>query len=132
VNDLPKAWNARMQQYLGVTPPNDAQGVLQDVHWSGGMMGYFPTYTLGNLYGAQIFEAAKKAIPDLDARLEPGDPKALREWLRETITRHGSRWIPGDLIREVTGRAPDSSSYIRYLNAKFGPLYGIHGEMTAK
>ncbi len=132
VNDLPKVWNAKMQQYLGITPANDAEGVLQDVHWSAGLIGYFATYTLGNLYGAQLYDAARRAIPDLDERIERGDLKTLREWQRTNIHQHGSRWEPAELVKHVTGKTPDSALYIKYLNEKFGPLYGIHGTMAAR
>ena len=132
VNDLPKAWNAKMQQYLGITPKNDAEGVLQDVHWSAGLIGYFPTYTLGNLYGAQLFDAARKAIPDLDERLARGDLRTLREWQREHIHKLGCLHEPADLVKAITGKAPDSGYYIGYLNDKFGPLYGIHGGVGAR
>jgi carboxypeptidase Taq len=125
VKDLPRVWNQRMRQYLGIAPKNDAEGVLQDIHWSAGLIGYFPTYTLGNLYGAQIFDAARRAIPDLDARVARGDLATLREWLRVKVHRHGMRWLPADLIRQVTGKAPDASHYMRYLREKFGPLYGL-------
>lgn len=132
VNDLPKTWNTKMQQYLGVTPPDDAEGVLQDVHWGSGLIGYFPTYTLGNLYGAQLFDAARRAIPDLDARIEKGDLKTLREWQREHIHRLGMLYSPPDLVKHATGSAPDTAFYMRYLNEKFGPLYGIHGGVGAR
>ncbi|MBI5837905.1 MAG: carboxypeptidase M32 [Candidatus Eisenbacteria bacterium] len=125
VKDLPSAWNGRMKEYLGIKPKNDAEGVLQDIHWSSGLIGYFPTYTLGNLYGAQIFDAVRRQIPDLDARIGRGDLETLREWLREKVHRHGMRWLPADLVREVTGQEPDASYYMRYLREKFGPLYGI-------
>src|SRR5262249_24077968 len=85
VNDLPRTWNEKMEQDLGVVPPKDAEGVLQDIHWSSGLIGYFATYPLGNLYGAQIHEAARRAIPDLDARIERGELKTLREWQRAHV-----------------------------------------------
>ncbi len=125
VADIPAAWNAGMQQLLGITPPNDAQGCLQDIHWSMGIFGYFPTYALGNLYAAQFFEAARRALPDLEAQLARGELKPLREWLRANIHRHGQRYRAAELVHVVTGRPLSHGPYINYLNGKFRPLYGL-------
>ena len=125
VKDLPEIWNTRMQEYLGLTPPNDALGVLQDVHWSMGGIGYFPTYTLGNLYGAQFFEAARQALPELDSQIERGEFFPLREWLRENIHCHGKRFRATDLIERVTGKPPSSEAFLTYMETKFGELYGL-------
>ena len=89
--DLPEAWNARMAEYLGVEVPDDASGVLQDVHWSGGAFGYFPTYSLGNVIAAQIWDAAIGALPELEARSATGELVPLRDWLRERLYRHGAQ-----------------------------------------
>ncbi|NLG95954.1 MAG: carboxypeptidase M32 [Chloroflexi bacterium] len=125
VKDLPEAWNARMNDYLGITPPNDAMGVLQDVHWSGGMIGYFATYALGNLVSVQLWECIRKEIPDLDEQIERGDFSALLGWLREKIHRHGAKFEPQDLVQRVTGSKIDPQPYVRYLQTKFGGIYGL-------
>lgn len=125
VRDIPAAWNAGMQQLLGITPPDDAQGCLQDIHWSMGIFGYFPTYALGNLYAAQFFDAARRAMPDLDAQLARGELKPLREWLRENIHRHGQRYRAGELVQVVTGQPLTHGPFIQYLTRKFKPLYGF-------
>ena len=120
VTDLPGAWNAGMQKYLGLTPPNDAQGVLQDVHWAMYYVGYFPTYGLGNLYAAQIYEAALREMPDLEVQVAHGEFQPLREWLREKIHRHGMRYQAAELVERVTGRAPASDAFLNYLHGKYG------------
>jgi carboxypeptidase Taq len=125
VSDIPAAWNAGMQQLLGITPPNDAQGCLQDIHWSMGIFGYFPTYALGNLYAAQFFEAAQRALPDLEGQLARGELKPLREWLHANIHRHGQRYRVAELVQVVTGRPLSHAPFINYLNGKFRPLYGV-------
>ena len=125
VKDLPEAWNARAQEYLGLQPPNDALGVLQDVHWSGGMIGYFPTYALGNLVSAQLWECICRDIPDLDGQIEQGQFNSLLEWLRKHIHRHGAKFEPQVLVERVTGSKIDPQPYIRYLQSKFGAIYGL-------
>jgi carboxypeptidase Taq len=119
VRDLPEVWNARMQQYLGVDVPDDAHGVLQDMHWSVGYFGYFPTYQLGNVMSVQIWERAQAELGDLEEQFARGEFSPLREWLRENIYRHGSRYPPRDLLRRVTGSDLDPEPYMRYLRAKF-------------
>jgi carboxypeptidase Taq len=126
LRDVPEAWNTRMKEYLGVTVPNDAQGVLQDVHWSGGMMGYFPTYQLGNIIGAQIWEKALAAMPDLYAQFERGEFMPLREWLRENLHKHGRKYSPKETLQKVVGGPIDVKPYIRYLKSKLGEIYGIN------
>jgi carboxypeptidase Taq len=123
VKDLPEAWNAKYQEYLGIMPPDDAQGCLQDVHWSFGLIGYFPTYTLGNIMSVQLFEAAKKAHPSIEQDMTEGKFDKLFSWLRENIHTHGSRYLPQDLLRRATGSTLDSAPYIAYLNNKFRSLY---------
>jgi carboxypeptidase Taq len=125
VSDLPAVWNAKMKQYLDVDVPDDAVGVLQDVHWSEGLMGYFPTYSLGNLYGAQLFEAAGRAIPDLAARIERRDFAPLLAWLRENVHRHGKRHSPRELIERATGRPPDAAAFVAYMERKYGEIYNL-------
>jgi carboxypeptidase Taq len=125
VSALPGVWNERMQRYLGITPPDDAKGCLQDIHWSFGLFGYFPTYTLGNLYASQIYAAARREMPDLEAKIAAGEMRPLREWLREKIHRRGMLHRPADLVREATGAAPSADFFTSYLKEKFGALYGV-------
>lgn len=125
VKDLPAAWNQRFEEYIGLTPPNDALGVLQDIHWSGGMIGYFPTYALGNLVSAQLWEKICQDIPDLEAQIEQGQFSALREWLRQNIHRHGSKFEPQDLVQRVTGSGITPQPYLRYLKSKYTAIYNL-------
>jgi len=123
--DLPEVWNAKMQDYLGVVPPNDARGVLQDVHWSSGMLGYFSTYALGNLISAQLWEKINQDIPDLPDQIRAGKFDALLGWLREKVHRHGRKFEPQTLVQMVTGSKIEPAPYLRYLNKKFGEIYGL-------
>ena len=125
VRDLPALWNAKMQETLGITPPNDAQGMLQDIHWSQGSIGYFATYALGNLISAQLWEKVNQDIPDLEQQIEVGKFEALLGWLREKIHRHGAKFEPQELVQRVTGSRIDSAAYIRYLRKKFGEIYDL-------
>jgi carboxypeptidase Taq len=125
VKDLADAWNSRVKEYLGLTPPDDASGVLQDVHWSQGYFGYFSTYALGNLVSAQIWEALKADLPDLDKNISQGEFRPLLAWLREKIHRHGSKFEPQDLIRKVTGTGITPEPYMRYLTAKYSEIYHL-------
>ncbi len=125
VADLPGLWNQKYQEYLGVTPPTDTAGVLQDIHWSGGSFGYFPTYTLGNLYGAQIYQALRRAFPDYDQRLEAEGTGFILEWLREHMYAYGQVYSPGEVARKVTGEDLDPEYFVQYANAKFGALYDL-------
>jgi carboxypeptidase Taq len=126
VKDLPEAWNTRMRDYLGITPPNDAKGVLQDVHWSFGGFGYFPTYAMGNLVAAQLWERINTDIPDLATQIERAEFGGLLAWLRENIHRHGARYYPMELLQRVTGQGLTPEPYLRYLRAKFGEVYELH------
>lgn len=125
VADIPDAWNAKYEEYLGITPPTDALGCLQDVHWSMGGIGYFPTYTLGNIMSVQLFEAAKKAHPEIDSEISQGKFDTLLSWLRENVYQHGSKYLPQDLLERATGSRLDAKPYINYLNTKFRQLYGL-------
>jgi carboxypeptidase Taq len=124
VDELPAAWNAKYREYLGVEPANDAEGVLQDVHWTSGF-GYFPTYTLGNLYGAQILQALKASFPDFDERLAGGDSDFILDWLRERMHTFGAIYLPEELITRVTGEKPDPQYFVRYLTTKFEQIYDL-------
>jgi carboxypeptidase Taq len=122
VNDLPEAWNDKMEHYLGLVPPDYAQGVMQDVHWSSGLIGYFPTYTLGNLYAAQFFHRAKSDLADLESSISQGDFQPLLRWLRANIHSYGTTYLPRELITKVTGEDLDPRFLIDYLNGKYGNL----------
>ncbi|HLF73547.1 MAG TPA: carboxypeptidase M32 [Anaerolineales bacterium] len=124
VRDLPELWNTGMQEYLGITPPDDATGVLQDIHWSGGLIGYFSTYALGNLISAQLWEKINSDIPDLDDQIRKGDFSRLLDWLRRNIHRHGQKYEPQTLVEMVTGSRISHEPYIRYLTNKYGEIYG--------
>jgi carboxypeptidase Taq len=123
--DVPEAWNAKSQELLGVTPPTDRDGCLQDVHWTRPSFGYFPTYALGNLYAAQLLEAAKEADPRIAPELHEGQVSALVEWLRENVHRHGKKYPPTELVARATGRELSPDAFVRYARAKFGELYGV-------
>jgi carboxypeptidase Taq len=125
VSELPAAWDAKMEEYLGVTPEDHARGVLQDVHWAAGLFGYFPTYTIGNVLSAQFFEQATKAHPEIPEMTGRGEFGALLGWLRENVYRHGRRYDPDELVERATGRPLDTAPYLRYLKSKFGELYGL-------
>ncbi len=125
VKDLPEAWNARMQEYLGITPPNDKLGVLQDVHWSSGYIGYFSTYALGNLISAQLWETMIADIPDLTDQFARGEFSALTEWMKSKIHVHGAKYKPQELVEKVTGSKIDPAPYMKYLRTKYGEIYGI-------
>ena len=125
VADLPGLWNERMESYFGIRPANDAEGVLQDIHWSGGLMGYFPTYTLGNLYAAQFFVQAREDLGDLDEQFARGDTATLLRWLRENIHSQGRRLTATELVTQVTGRPLGIDDLMNYLEGKFGELYDL-------
>lgn len=113
--DLPEAWAAKSREYFGVVPPDDANGVLQDVHWASGLLGYFPTYAVGNMISVQLFDAAPKT----------DDYSVLLGWLRENVHRHGRKFGGEEIVRRATGSPISAAPYLRYLNAKYGELYGL-------
>jgi carboxypeptidase Taq len=125
VGELPEAWNTRMKEYLGIDVPDDAHGVLQDVHWSAGMFGYFPTYALGNLIAGQLWAQARADLPDLDQRIAAGELTPLREWLREKVHRHGAKYPAAELIERVTGEPIGVGPFMSYLSEKLTAVYGI-------
>ena len=125
VEDLPGAWSEKYQHYLGITPPNDADGVMQDIHWSAGLIGYFPTYSLGNLYAAQLFNKADEELGGLHQQFERGEFQPLKEWLVEKIHKPGRCYSASELIERVTGDPLSHSHLVDYLYGKLGPLYGI-------
>lgn len=125
VEDLPAIWNQKMQDYLGIQPDRDAEGVLQDIHWSMGAFGYFPTYTLGNLYAAMLYDRARQDIPQFDDLLTRGQLLPLKEWLNRHIHRWGRQFSAKELIQRVTGLPPSPEPFLRYLEGKLGELYGF-------
>lgn len=125
VNDLEAAWNDRFKADFGVAVDRPAHGMLQDVHWSCGLFGYFPTYTLGNVYAGCLNQALRKAVPDLDDQLAKGDTSAATGWLRETLQRHGGLRTPRDTIAHACGFDPHEGPLLDYLEAKFAGLYGL-------
>ena len=124
-DDLPGLWNEKMQSYLGIVPERDAEGVLQDVHWSMGAFGYFPTYTLGNLYSVQFFEQATLELPQLEEEMRAGHLLPLRRWLEQKIHRWGWMFTPDHLARRVTGSGVNPEPFLRYLETKYAELYRL-------
>jgi len=125
VADLPEAWNSKMKSYLGVVPSDDSQGVLQDVHWSNGLIGYFPTYTLGNLVSVQLFDAARRERPVISEQLEKGEFSELLAWLRERVHQFGRKFLPTELVKQATGQHLQAGLYMDYLKSKYAEIYGI-------
>lgn len=123
--DIPGVWNEKFKSYFNLTPPDDAQGCLQDVHWSAGYMGYFPTYSLGNLYASQFFDKAKQDLRDLESQFAKGEFANLKNWLRENIHRWGQRYRAEKLVEVVTGKTLSHRPLMDYLKTKYGELYGL-------
>jgi len=123
--DLPTIWNAKMKDYLGIVPPTDAEGVLQDVHWSFGAFGYFPTYTLGNLYSVQFYEQAKQELPHLEDEIAAGQLLSLRRWLEQKIHRWGRMFPPAHLAQRITGSTISPEPFLNYVEKKYGELYQL-------
>ncbi len=125
VEDLPRIWNSKVKELLTLDVPDDSLGVLQDVHWSGGMIGYFPTYSLGNLYSAQFFAAARRDIPALDDEMARGHFASLLKWLRENIHVHGKRYSAQELAKKATGEKLNSKYFTDYISKKYGEIYEL-------
>ena len=123
--DLPAAWNEKYQHYLGITPPDDADGVMQDIHWSAGLIGYFPTYSLGNLYAAQFFAAATAELGDVDGMIEQGDFEPLQQWMGRQIHHHGQCYSAAEMVKQATGKPLSHEPLVDYLKDKLYPLYGL-------
>jgi carboxypeptidase Taq len=121
--DLPAIWNQKMRDYLGISPGTDTEGVLQDVHWSFGGIGYFPSYSLGNLYAAQILRAIQKDIPDLYSNIKKGKFEIIQDWLKENIHQYGKLYTPNELIVKVTGEELNADYLIDYLEKKYTEVY---------
>jgi len=125
INDLPEAWNAKYTEYLGITPRSDSEGCLQDVHWSGGSIGYFPTYSMGNLLSYQIWNAMEKEVGDANALMAKGEFKPILGWLQEKVYSQGKKYPPRELVQRVTGKPLDASDYLAGLGAKYREIYGL-------
>jgi len=125
VADLPDAWNEKFEQSFRLRPPNDAKGCLQDIHWSAGLFGYFPTYTLGNVYAAQIYNKARAELGDLEAAFARGEFTPLRSWLNREIHERGRQYLPHRLVEKVTGAVPQPQPLIDQLESKYGAVYGL-------
>jgi carboxypeptidase Taq len=124
VAELPATWNQKYQDYLGVAIQDDAEGVMQDIHWASGAFGYFPTYALGNIYSGQLLQKLNKDMPSWKAQLAKGDFLSIKQWLTKTVHRHGNLYDPADLIRTITGMPIDAAPYLQYLNDKCAEIYG--------
>ncbi len=125
VAELPAAWNQKYQEYLGITPPTDGEGVLQDIHWSAGLIGYFPTYSLGNIYASQFYQAAESELGELQTQFAKGQFRPLHNWLCDNIYQAGNCWRAHDLVRRVTGQPIDHRPLIKHLRNKLAPIYGL-------
>lgn len=125
LKDLPKIWNAKFENYFGLKVPSDSLGVLQDVHWSFGLIGYFPTYSLGNLYAAQFYQAMIKKIPNLKSEIAKGDFSAIKKWLNHNIHAHGKTYTANDLVRKVTGEPLNSAYFNNYIENKYKDIYRL-------
>lgn len=125
VRDIPEIWNAKMKEYLGIVPKNNSEGCLQDIHWSMGAFGYFPTYALGNLYAAHLFQAFAKKHPDWEKRVAKGDLSFVKEWLTDKIYRHGKRYPTHELLKQATGHPFSEQAYLSYIEDKYSKIYGL-------
>ena len=125
VKDIPDKWNSMYESYLGVTPPDDANGCLQDIHWAHGAFGYFPTYSIGNLLSAQLYDKAIQDLPTLPEQIGKGDFSGLLAWLREKVHNPGARYTPVELVNAVTGEGIQVKSFMEYLRKKYMGIYGI-------
>jgi carboxypeptidase Taq len=125
VRDLREEWNSRFEEYFGIAVDDDVNGVLQDVHWSAGLIGYFPTYALGNLIAGQLWERAHTDLPDLEEQLAAGELASLREWLGERVHRHGAKFTTAELLAREAGGPMAVTPFTSYLKAKLGDVYGL-------
>ena len=118
-NEVPEAWNDKMTRYLGITPQNNREGCLQDIHWAMGAMGYFPTYTMGTLYASQIFDAFAKENKDWESRVARGELRFIRTWLQENIHQYGKQYTSAELMKKITGDTLSATSFLKYLDGKY-------------
>jgi carboxypeptidase Taq len=123
--DASEAWDAKIREYLGIEVPDVADGVLQDMHWSGGSFGYFPTYALGNVISGQLWQRIQRELPDLSDQVRAGELGALRDWLREHVHRYGRKFMPRELLERELGSGLDPQPLLMYLRDKFGAIYGL-------
>ena len=123
VKDLPKIWNGKMKEYFGKEPKNDVEGVLQDMHWSGGNIGYFPTYAIGTVYAAQLWNSLVRKVKGVEKYIEKGDFTKVREWLKENVHKYGSRYLAEDVIRRACGEGLKPEIYLEYLKDKYREIY---------
>jgi len=131
LEDLPEAWNERMRGYLGIDVPEDRLGILQDMHWAGGHIGYFPTYALGNVISVQLWDQLRAELPDLDSQFEQGEFGELGKWLRENLHRHGRKYTSREMLERIVGGPMDPAPYLGYLRQKLGEIYGLPVETGA-
>ena len=125
VEDIPSTWNKMMEDWFGITVPSDSMGCLQDIHWSMGAFGYFPTYTLGNLYAAQLLQTMSNQLGDIDEIIKSGDWSPMLDWLRKNIHDKGSVMSPAELIEAATGNAPSPEPFLNYVEEKYSKLYNL-------
>ncbi|HET7325275.1 MAG TPA: carboxypeptidase M32, partial [Halococcus sp.] len=125
VSEVPDVWNDKMEEYLGIRPDSDADGCLQDIHWSHGTFGYFPTYSLGSVLSAQLYASAEEDIENLDRAIEAGEFGPLHDWLTTNVHRHGQRYTTPDLIEKATGETFTADYFLDYVNEKYGALYDL-------
>lgn len=125
VKDLPRVWNSKVKELIGAEVKNDVEGCMQDVHWSNGLFGYFPTYALGSIYAAQFYEAMRQEIKDLDARVARGDFDKAREWLTEKVHKHGAKYLAEDVVKKACGKGLSPDAFVNYLNEKYSKIYGF-------
>lgn len=123
--DLEEAWNGQMQELLGITPPTPAKGILQDMHWSSGLIGYFPTYTIGNVLSVQLWECALRDHPSIPEDMARNEFGKLFQWMREHVHQHGRKFLPNELVKKATGQPLTATPYLNYLHTKFGKIYGL-------
>ncbi|MFB6193772.1 MAG: carboxypeptidase M32 [Halobaculum sp.] len=129
VEDVPELWNDKYEEYLGIRPPTDSAGCLQDIHWSYGNFGYFPTYSLGSVMATQLFRAAERDLGDLTESIRAGEFGDLHEWLRENVHRHGQRYETNELVRQATGEEFSADAFVEYVREKYGALYGLESSV---
>jgi carboxypeptidase Taq len=125
IEQLPATWNSMFEEWFGIQVPEDRVGCLQDIHWSMGAFGYFPTYTLGNLYAAQLLETMADDLGNIDEVISSGDWSSMLQWLRPRIHEQGSKHTPAELIEQATGSPPSPEPFLRYVEEKYGSLYGL-------
>ena len=125
VDEIPETWNQMFAEWFGIEVTEDRLGCLQDIHWSMAAFGYFPTYTLGNLYAAQLLDAMGEELGDIDAIVESGEWQPMLDWLRANIHQQGSKFTPSELIQKATGEPPTPNPFINYVEKKYGELYNL-------